>query len=95
SFDFVIDKQSDGKSPVGILNLPEITVSGGSPFDAIDVAKHQGTLSETTSQYFGHITLRAQAYFQPLSWTPLTNSGVSGAPIKGVALDNFTMWDSP
>ncbi len=95
SFDFVIDKQSDGTSPVGILTLPEITNSGNSPFDALDVARHQGTLSETPSQFFGHITLRAFDYFQPFSWTPLINSGVAGAPIKGVALDNFTMWDAP
>lgn len=95
SFDFVIDKQADGKTPVGILALPSLELPGAQSGDAIEIARHQGTLSETPSQFFGHVTLRTYHYFQPLEWTPLVNSGVSGAPIKGVALDNFTMWDSP
>lgn len=48
SFDFVIDRQPDGK-PVGHLDDGE--------FDVLEVAKNQGTVTETPEKFLGHVVL--------------------------------------
>lgn len=88
SFDFTIDRQGDGK-PVGVLDNGLI--------DVLELAQHQGTVTATDEKFSGHVVINLDTISENVmfDWIPLVNSGVSGAPVRGISLDNFTLWDAP
>lgn len=96
SFDFVIDKDSLGFAPVGALYL-----NGFSRQNILEMARQQGTVTESSSKIFGHVRILVSTNLSiPFAWRQYnTDSGVDSnntsiaQPVKGFAIDNITMWD--